>query len=272
MLRITSVHVPKRLSKEIDQFYKRHHMARSLGPNEKDLYVPYLTSGSREDIVDKYLWSNISVMSDQESDVLDTWFSSALWPHSTLGWPEKTPELEYYYPTSVLITNRDIITLWVARMVLTGLQNVGKVPFHEVFIHPKILDGYGEGMSKSKGNGVDPIDVMDKFGADALRFGLAYLTTETQDIRLPVEFECPSCGKMIEQTRENRVLPRIKCGHCGKPFSTQWAEKPEDKALPRGAVVNDRFEVGPQLLQQTMERLAIHLDESGRLHAGHCAR
>jgi len=179
----------------------------------------------------------------REEDVLDTWFSSALWPHSTLGWPEKTPELEYYYPTSVLITNRDIITLWVARMVLTGLQNVGKVPFHEVFIHPKILDGYGEGMSKSKGNGVDPIDVMDKFGADALRFGLAYLTTETQDIRLPVEFECPSCGKMIEQTKENRVLPRIKCGHCGKPFSTQWAEKPEDKALPRGAVVNDRFEL-----------------------------
>ncbi|MGA2062514.1 MAG: class I tRNA ligase family protein, partial [Thermoguttaceae bacterium] len=111
----------------------------------------------------------------QDLDVLDTWFSSALWPHSTLGWPEKTPELEYYYPTSVLITNRDIITLWVARMVLTGLTNVGKVPFHEVYIHPKILDGYGEGMSKSKGNGVDPIDVMDKFGADALRFGLAYL-------------------------------------------------------------------------------------------------
>ena len=179
----------------------------------------------------------------REQDVLDTWFSSALWPHSTLGWPEKTPELEYYYPTSVLITNRDIITLWVARMVLTGLQNVGKVPFHEVFIHPKILDGYGEGMSKSKGNGVDPIDVMDKFGADALRFGLAYLTTETQDIRMPVEFECPNCGKMIEQTKENRVLPRIKCKHCDKPFSTQWAEKPEDKALPRGAVVNDRFEL-----------------------------
>ncbi len=191
--------------------------------------------------IEKELEQNFGLKRDK--DVLDTWFSSALWPHSTLGWPEKTPELQYYYPTSVLITNRDIITLWVARMVLTGLQNVGKVPFHEVYIHPKILDGYGEGMSKSKGNGVDPVDVMDKFGADALRFGLAYLTTETQDIRLPVEFECPNCGKMIEQTRENRVLPRIKCGHCGKPFATQWAEKPEDKALPRGAVVNDRFEL-----------------------------
>ena len=80
-----------------------------------------------------------------KQDVLDTWFSSALWPHSTLGWPEQTAELKYYYPTNVLITSRDIITLWVARMVLTGLHNVGEVPFHDVFIHPKILDGYGEG-------------------------------------------------------------------------------------------------------------------------------
>ena len=107
--------------------------------------------------------------------MLDTWFSSALWPHSTLGWPDKTPELAYYYPTSALVTSRDIITLWVARMVLTGLHNVGEVPFREVFIHPKILDGYGETMSKSKGNGVDPVDIMEKFGADALaiRAGLS---------------------------------------------------------------------------------------------------
>jgi len=183
----------------------------------------------------------------RESDVLDTWFSSALWPHSTLGWPSPPPELEgcleYYYPTNVLITSRDIITLWVARMVLMGLHNVGEVPFHDVYIHPKILDGYGEGMSKSKGNGVDPIDVIEKFGAAALRFGLAYLTTETQDIRMPVEFECPHCQKLIEQTKENRIKPRIKCKGCGKEFSTQWAEKPEDKALPRGAVVSDRFEL-----------------------------
>jgi len=179
----------------------------------------------------------------RDEGVLDTWFSSALWPHSTLGWPEQTEELKYYYPTSVLITSRDIITLWVARMVLMGLHNVGEVPFRDVFIHPKILDGYGEGMSKSKGNGVDPVDVMEKFGADSLRFGLAYLTTETQDVRMAVEFECPHCQKLIEQTRENRTRPWIKCKHCGQPFSTQWAEKPEDKALPRGAVVSDRFEL-----------------------------
>ncbi len=179
----------------------------------------------------------------REEDVLDTWFSSALWPHSTLGWPEPTPELEYYYPTSVLITSRDIITLWVARMVLAGLYNVGEIPFQEVYIHPKILDGYGEGMSKSKGNGVDPLDVMEKFGADALRFGLAYMTTETQDVRLPVDFECPHCGRLLEQTRENRVLPRVRCSQCNGWFATQWAEKPEDKTLPRGPVVSERFEL-----------------------------
>lgn len=174
--------------------------------------------------------------------MLDTWFSSALWPHSTLGWPEQNEALNYYYPTSVLITSRDIISLWVARMVLAGLHNCGEVPFHDVYIHPKILDGYGEGMSKSKGNGVDPVDVMEKFGADSLRFGLAYITTDTQDVRMPVEYECPHCQALIEQTRKNRVQPRIRCKKCGGEFSTQWAENAEDKALPGGAVVSERFE------------------------------
>ncbi len=179
----------------------------------------------------------------RQDDVLDTWFSSALWPHSTLGWPDKTPELDYFYPTSTLITSRDIITLWVARMVLMGLNNVGKIPFHEVYIHPKILDGYGETMSKSKGNGVDPIDVIDKFGPDALRFGLAWLATETQDVRMPVQFECPHCEAPINQTKQNRELPAIECPKCKKKFSTQWAKSADDKALPKGAVLSERFEV-----------------------------
>ncbi|MBP86437.1 MAG: valine--tRNA ligase [Planctomycetaceae bacterium] len=179
---------------------------------------------------------------EEDSDVLDTWFSSALWPHSTLGWPEKNESLDYFYPTSVLITSRDIITLWVARMVLSGLNNMGEIPFREVFIHPKILDGYGETMSKSKGNGVDPLDVIEKFGPDALRFGLAHLTTETQDVRMPVQFECPYCDAAVEQTKKNRELPRVACKKCGKEFSTQWARTEEDQALARGAVVSERFE------------------------------
>ncbi len=178
----------------------------------------------------------------READVLDTWFSSALWPHSTLGWPDANPDLAYFYPTSVLITSRDIITLWVARMVLMGLNNMGDVPFREVCIHPKILDGYGKTMSKSKGNGVDPLDVIEKFGPDALRYGLAYLTTDTQDVRMPVQFECPHCEALINQTVKNRELPRITCDKCGQPFSTQWARKADDQALPRGAVVSERFE------------------------------
>ena len=178
----------------------------------------------------------------REQDVLDTWFSSALWPHSTLGWPERTAELACFYPTSVLITSRDIITLWVARMVLTGLHNMGDVPFREVFIHPKILDRDGETMSKSKGNGVDPLDVIGKFGPDSLRFGLAYLCNDTQDVRMPVQFECPHCDALIDQTRTNRELPQIKCTKCGQPFSTQWARTEEEKNMPRGLVVSERFE------------------------------
>lgn len=205
-----------------------------------DQYQQWLICAQEEDLAEDAVPGHKLV---RESDVLDTWFSSALWPHSTLGWPDATAELKYYYPTSVLITSRDIITLWVARMVLTGLYNVGGIPFPDVYIHPKILDAYGEGMSKSKGNGVDPVDVIEKFGADSLRFGLAYLTTETQDVRMPVDFECPHCGKLVEQTQKNRTLPRIHCTHCAKDFATQWAEKPDDKALPRGPVVSERFEL-----------------------------
>jgi len=179
----------------------------------------------------------------REEDVLDTWFSSALWPHSTLSWPDETAELAKFYPSTTLITSRDIITLWVARMVLMGLNNLGEVPFSEVFIHPKILDGYGETMSKSKGNGVDPLDVIEKFGADALRFGLAYLTTETQDVRMPVQFECPHCASSIEQTKKNRELPRVTCPQCAEEFHTQWARNEEDLSLPRGAVLSERFEI-----------------------------
>lgn len=202
-------------------------------------YNQWLICAQEEDLAEDVIPGH---QIEQDPDVLDTWFSSALWPHSTLGWPEQTPELEYYYPTSVLITSRDIITLWVARMVLTGLYNVGEVPFHQVFIHPKILDGDGETMSKTKGNGVDPLDVIQQSGADALRFGLAYLTTETQDARLPVEFACPHCGHTFPQTKKNRKQPTLECPECKKGFSTQWAETAEEQALPRGSVTAERFE------------------------------
>lgn len=120
----------------------------------------------------------------QDTDVLDTWFSSALWPFSTLGWPEKTKDLSYYYPTSTLITDRGIIYFWVARMVMMGLEFIEKPPFKDVYIHGTILDEKGEKMSKSKGNGIDPIEMIEKYGADAVRFSLIMLTTEGQDLKL----------------------------------------------------------------------------------------
>ena len=119
----------------------------------------------------------------QEEDVLDTWFSSALWPFSTLGWPEKTKDLEYYYPTSTLVTGYDIIFFWVSRMIFSGLEHMGKEPFDHVFIHGLVRDEQGRKMSKSLGNGVDPLEVIDKYGADALRFTLVTGNAPGNDMR-----------------------------------------------------------------------------------------
>lgn len=123
----------------------------------------------------------------QDPDVLDTWFSSALWPFSTMGWPEDTPELKQFYPTQVLVTGRDIIFFWVARMIFMGLEFQKEVPFHEVMIHGLVLDSQGRKMSKSLGNGVDPIEVIDKYGADTLRFMLITGNTPGNDMRFHFE-------------------------------------------------------------------------------------
>lgn len=124
---------------------------------------------------------------EQDPDVLDTWFSSALWPFSTMGWPDKTPELALYYPTSVLVTGRDIIFFWVARMLFMGLKFMGEVPFREVLIHGLVLDAQGRKMSKSLGNGVDPMDVIEEYGADTLRFTLITGNTPGNDLRFHPE-------------------------------------------------------------------------------------
>ena len=120
----------------------------------------------------------------QETDVLDTWFSSALWPFSTMGWPEETAELKVFYPTSVLVTGFDILFFWVARMMMMGLKFMGDVPFKDVYIHGLVRDEKGEKYSKTRGNVVDPLDMIDRFGADALRFTLAALTMPGSDLKL----------------------------------------------------------------------------------------
>lgn len=123
----------------------------------------------------------------QEEDVLDTWFSSALWPFATLGWPERTPELERFYPTSALVTGFDILFFWVARMMMMGLYFTGQVPFRDVYIHALVRDMEGQKMSKSRGNVIDPLVMMDRYGTDALRFTLSILAAQGRDIKLGEE-------------------------------------------------------------------------------------
>lgn len=123
----------------------------------------------------------------QDEDTLDTWFSSALWPFSTLGWPDETPELKYFYPTDTLVTAYDIIFFWVARMIFSGVEHMHEVPFHTVFMHGLVRDAQGRKMSKSLGNGIDPLEVIEKYGADALRFALATGNSPGNDMRFTDE-------------------------------------------------------------------------------------
>ncbi len=123
----------------------------------------------------------------QDEDVLDTWFSSALWPFSTLGWPEKTADLDYFYPTSVLVTGYDIIFFWVARMIVSGLEHLNEAPFKHIYIHGLVRDSQGRKMSKPLGNGIDPLEIVEKYGADALRFTLATGNSPGNDMRFYIE-------------------------------------------------------------------------------------
>ena len=125
-----------------------------------------------------------SVNLNRDPDVLDTWFSSGLWTHSTLGWPEKTQDLDYFYPTNVMETGYDILFFWVARMIFMGIENMGQIPFETIYLHGLVLDPEGIKMSKTKGNVLNPLDLVDLYGADALRFALTTGTAPGNNIRL----------------------------------------------------------------------------------------
>jgi valyl-tRNA synthetase len=147
------------------------------------VYVEETEAGAYEAARKNYA-SNAEVQLTRDEDVLDTWFSSGLWPFSTLGWPEQTPELKRFYPTSVLVTMYDIIFFWVARMMMMGLHFAGDIPFHKVLIHARVVDEKGAKMSKTKGNVVDPLTIIDEFGADALRLTLAMKAAPGKDVRM----------------------------------------------------------------------------------------
>ncbi|MCR5062549.1 MAG: class I tRNA ligase family protein, partial [Treponema sp.] len=140
----------------------------------------------------------------QDEDVLDTWFSSWLWPFSTLGWPENTADLEKFYPTTALVTAYDIIFFWVSRMIMAGLEFTGKAPFHDIYIHGLVRDKQGRKMSKSLGNGMDPLEIIDMYGADALKFTLGFMCAQGQDILIDKDsFKLGSrfCNKVWNASR-----------------------------------------------------------------------
>ena len=182
---------------------------RSELTDSEDGAITYICVAPGNEDIEKQLADNGF---KRDEDVLDTWFSSALWPFSTMGWPDETPELKTFYPGNVLCTAREIITLWVSRMVMMGQYCVGDIPFSDVYIHAMIQDGEGRKMSKSLGNGIDPLVAINSHGADAMRFTLASMTTDTQDIRMPVQ-------KMkLPDGREENTSPKFDIGRnfCNK--------------------------------------------------------
>ena len=165
------------------QLWWGHQIPAWYGPDGK-VFVEETAQAASAAAGKHYGKTAVNLVRDR--DVLDTWFSSALWPFSTLGWPDATPELKRFYPTSVLVTGFDIIFFWVARMMMMGLHFMKDVPFYDVCIHTRVLDEKGQKMSKTKGNVVDPLDLIDEYGADALRFALANAAGQGRDIRLGI--------------------------------------------------------------------------------------
>lgn len=188
--------------------------------------------------ISRQLWWGQKIPLEGENDVLDTWFSSALWPFATFGWPEKTKDLKEFYPTSVLSTARDIINLWVSRMIFSGLEFTGQVPFKDVIVHATILTKDGKRMSKSLGTGVDPLMLIEKFGSDALRFGLIWQAMGNQDIHWSEEHVIAGkkfCNKMWNASRF--VLLQI--------FNFQF---PISKQIP-----NHKFQIPNKIKPKTSE-------------------
>ncbi|MDP3372198.1 MAG: valine--tRNA ligase [Candidatus Paracaedibacteraceae bacterium] len=176
----------------------------------------------------------------RDPDVLDTWFSSALWPFSTLGWPDKTPELDRYYPTELLTTGFDIIFFWVARMMMMGMHFMGEVPFKTVYIHALVRDEKGQKMSKSKGNIIDPLVLIDKFGADALRFTLAQLAAPGRDVKIG-EARVESCRNFITKIwNAARFLEMNECTY-DPAFDPAAAKSPVNQWIIKKTVemIND---------------------------------
>ena len=193
---------------------------------------------------------------EQDSDVLDTWFSSALWPFETLGWPDDTEELRKYYPTSVLVTGYDIITFWVSRMIFSGLEHMGQKPFSTVFIHGLVRDAQGRKMSKSLGNGIDPLEIIKQYGADALRFALASGNSPGNDMRFSdekIEAARNFANKLWNASRfvrMNLTVESVELPSSEKlALEDKWIIDKFNRLAANVTVALDKFEIGVALAQ-----------------------
>jgi valyl-tRNA synthetase len=194
----------------------------------------------------------------QDPDVLDTWFSSALWPFSTMGWPDETPELRTFYPGNVLCTAREIITLWVSRMVMMGQYCVGDIPFADVYIHAMIQDGEGRKMSKSLGNGIDPLVAINSHGADAMRFTLASMATDTQDIRMPV------VSMTLPDGRQANTSPKFDAGRnfCNKLWNASRFALMNLEGIDPAKFDPDKMDITDRWILSRLARTIAEVTES----------
>ena len=185
----------------------------------------------------------------RDPDVLDTWFSSALWPFSTLGWPEKTEDLDYFYPTDVLVTGYDIIFFWVARMIFSACEHTGKPPFHTVFIHGLVRDDKGRKMSKSLGNGIDPLEMADQYGADALRFNLITGNSPGNDMRFYTE-RCEAMRNFANKiwNASRFLMMNLTIDRCELPgrleLEDKWILSKLNSVIPEVTENMERYELG----------------------------
>ena len=185
----------------------------------------------------------------QEEDVLDTWFSSALWPFSTLGWPEETEDFKYFYPTDVLVTGYDIIFFWVARMIFSGCEHTGKPPFHTVFIHGLVRDDKGRKMSKSLGNGIDPLEIANQYGADALRFNLVTGNSPGNDMRFYTE-RCEAMRNFANKiwNASRFLMMNLTIEKCELPehleMEDKWILSKLNRVIPEVTENMDKYELG----------------------------
>jgi len=198
--------------------------------------------------ISRQLWWGHKIPIEGEADVLDTWFSSALWPFATLGWPKKTKDLEAFYPSQVLSTARDIINLWVARMIFSGLEFMKKVPFSTVIIHPTVLTKEGKRMSKSLGTGIDPINLCQKFGADATRFGIAWQLQGLQDVKF---------------TEDNIVMGRKFCNKIWNASRFVMLQVPKNKLqIPNKLqITNSKLTAADKKILKALEKTVKSVDK-----------